>query len=130
MPTAISRQLNPECMGRDFCSGPRWLQLGFFHQGLALPRVILGNSEGQRLFWGQVLHLGCAELICRETCCEIPTLAEGMTSHELDLGAGVCSCRGAGDLCPCGGLLAQGAWQLCAKGLCFVAAIQQCGTSC
>lgn len=27
IPTAISRQLNPVCMGRDFCSGPEWLQL-------------------------------------------------------------------------------------------------------
>lgn len=29
IPTAISRQLNPVRMGRDFCSGPRWLQLVF-----------------------------------------------------------------------------------------------------
>lgn len=27
--TAISRQMNPMCMGRDFCRGPRWLQLSF-----------------------------------------------------------------------------------------------------
>lgn len=86
MPTAISRQLNPECMGTDCCSGPKWLQLFFPHQGLTLPHVILGNSEGQRLFWGQVLHLRCAELIYRETCCEIPTLAEGITSHAAGFG--------------------------------------------
>lgn len=30
----------------------------FSHQGLALTRVILGNSEEQRLFWDQILHLG------------------------------------------------------------------------
>lgn len=66
IPVAISRQLDPVCMGRDFCSGPRWLQQFFSNQGLALPCVIVGNSEGKRLFWGQVLHLWCAELIYRE----------------------------------------------------------------
>lgn len=29
IPTAIARQLNPVCMGRDSCTGPRWWQLLF-----------------------------------------------------------------------------------------------------
>lgn len=86
IPTAISRQLSPVCMGKDFCSGLKWLQLFFPHQVLALLCVIVGNSEGQRLFWGQVLHLGCTELIYRETCCEIPTLVEGIASRAAGFG--------------------------------------------
>lgn len=86
IPTAISRQLNPVCMGRDFCSGPKWLQLFFSHQVLALFPTITHNSERQRLFWGQVLHLGCTELIYRETCCEIPTLVEGIAFHAAGFG--------------------------------------------
>lgn len=86
MPTAISRQLNPVCIAERFLWWAQMAATVFFHWGLALPRVILGNSEGQRLLWGQVLHLGCAELVYRETCCDIPTLVEGITSHAAGLG--------------------------------------------
>lgn len=118
IPTAISRQLNPMCMGRDFCSGPRWLQMFF-------PIRVLHCHV---LLWGQVLHLGCGELICRETGCEIPTFVEGITSHAAGFG-----CKESVllvVLVTCVPVGAQVAWQHCAKGLCFVPAIQQRGTGC
>lgn len=46
-PTAISRQLNPTCMGRDFYSGPRWLQFFFSIRVLHCHVLLWGTVRGK-----------------------------------------------------------------------------------